>query len=217
MGSRSTQYAEGSCCLPEGYRQIGHDVDTRRYLFKDKHDILYQGEPGVEYGKMTRVSQMASVSERSSPSPFSSPPDYEDRSMSPPAGLIPKTFQEILPPELITTASLSGDSRRSAVSSLKSIRNKFKESLRKATLPKMHNVVTNSRRPATSIRRPRASDIPSSGQHRGSYDDEDARRLVWLNSGSYIALDRSSSVATSGTSAKSDAVPSIISVDTSRQ
>lgn len=92
---------------------------------------------------------------------------------------------------------LSDDSPRPMTSSIKHVRDKFKESVRRTALPKMHNVVTNLRRSVTSMRKPRASAIPSSAQHGGSYDDEDTGRLVRSNSAISLALDRSSSMATS--------------------
>ena len=117
----------------------------------------------------------------------------------PPKGPIAKTFQEILPPELITTSTLSDDSRRSVASSIKHVRNKFKESVRRTALPKMHNIVSNLRRSVTAISNPRRDAIISSGQHRGSYTDLDTRRLVRSKSASYISLDRSPTLVTSDT------------------
>ncbi|KJA25223.1 hypothetical protein HYPSUDRAFT_64809 [Hypholoma sublateritium FD-334 SS-4] len=214
MTSRWTQHEEDSCRLPEGFRRIGYDADTRRYLFKDKHGALYQGEPGAEYGTMKPFPKTTSAFERSRPSAFSSSDD-EDSPISPPAETIPKTFEDILPPELITTSTLSGYSRPSEAPPGKATRDKFKESVRRTALPKMHNVVTNLRRSVTSMRKPRVPVIAHSSQHRGSYDDEDTRRLVRPNSAAYMALDRSSSVAMSDTSGMPDSA-SAISVDTTR-
>ena len=142
--------------------------------------------------------------------------DDEDSPITPPAEMIPKTFEDILPPELITTSTLSGYSRPSEASSSKPARDKFKESVRRTALPKMHNVVTNLRRSVTSIRKPRAPVNPHPSQHRGSYDEEDTRRLVRPNSAAYTELDGTSSVMTSDTSEIPDSASSTYSVDTTR-
>lgn len=42
--------------LPEGFRRIGYDADSRRYRFCDRTGAVYLGQPGEEYGKLTKTS-----------------------------------------------------------------------------------------------------------------------------------------------------------------
>ncbi|KAF5340183.1 hypothetical protein D9758_014981 [Tetrapyrgos nigripes] len=53
---RWTQYDEDSYRLPEGMERIGYDADTGRYQFRDRASSVWQGQPGSQFGEMTRVS-----------------------------------------------------------------------------------------------------------------------------------------------------------------
>jgi len=101
-----------------------------------------------------------------------------------------RTFQDILPPDLITTSSLSGN-----VPNQVSQREKMVSSLRKSTLPKMQGVVTSLRRSVTSMRR---KPIPSRSNFVPLEDDENdsARGLIQEESVSSSSLNRSASVST---------------------
>lgn len=113
----------------------------------------------------------------------------------------PTTFHDILPPELITSSTLSDSSSKA--------HSTFVEGVRKTTLPKMHGVVTNLRRSVTSMRKPKAprpEDATRSAFSSGineAYDpeDDDTRRLMSRDSlsASSASMSRSSSVATSRT------------------
>lgn len=50
-------------------KRIGYDSDTRRYTFRDERGILYQSEPGNEYGRLTPVSTQESI-QRARPNAF---------------------------------------------------------------------------------------------------------------------------------------------------
>lgn len=46
--------------LPDGMTRIGYDADTQTYTFRDNSDgSLWEGPPGCEYGRMTRVAAAA--------------------------------------------------------------------------------------------------------------------------------------------------------------
>jgi len=52
---RWTQYDEDDYRLPEGMKRVGYDSDSRRYYFRDRSGVLYEGAQGAEFGDMTRV------------------------------------------------------------------------------------------------------------------------------------------------------------------
>ncbi|KAF8186381.1 hypothetical protein BJ912DRAFT_971585 [Pholiota molesta] len=192
MTSRWTQEQEDAYRLPEGFKRIGYDADTRRYLFRDKHGVLYHSEPEMEYGTLTPMAPTNSAIESARPSAFSPSSSGSDRSpsISPPLGPIPRTFQDILPPELITSSTLSDVNSRRLQASSKPPRDRFVEAVRRSALPKMQGVVTNLRRSVTSIRRPRAATYTS-------LTEEENRRLVRRESTSTTGLERSASIGTS--------------------
>ncbi|KAF8964739.1 hypothetical protein BDZ97DRAFT_1918703 [Flammula alnicola] len=145
QGPRWTQYQEDSYRLPEGFKRIGYDSDTKRYTFQDKNGVVYQGEPGLDYGTLTPVPPSHSSMESSRPSAFAATVPKRSSTLPTPEGRAPTTFHDILPPELITTSSLSESSQTSP----KLPRDKFVEAVRRSALPKMQGVVSNLRRSVT--------------------------------------------------------------------
>jgi len=141
--------------LPEGFKRIAYDSDTMKFTFRDCKGHLYQGEAGAEYGILTPISTSTTLSS-SRPNAFSS-----DTSSVPPPRRPPhkqkSTFNDILPPNLITTPSLSEKSLHSP-SSMRSAmapRQRFVKAVRQSALPKMQAVVLNLRRSLTShVKRP---------------------------------------------------------------
>ncbi|KAF5325494.1 hypothetical protein D9619_009723 [Psilocybe cf. subviscida] len=163
---------EDSYRLPEGFRRIGYDGDSKRYTFRDNQGDIYQGEPGVLYGKMTPLVPSNSAFEAVRPQAFEDETRPTRRSTAPSAMTdVPTTFQDILPPELITTSSLSANPsyavKRSASPKSSSA---FVASVRKSALPKMQGVVHGLRRSVTSMRRSKMrgvsrlpDDVPEDG------------------------------------------------------
>lgn len=102
---RFTQDNEDATRLPEHMVRVGYDADTSQYTFRDSHDgTLYTSEPGSEYGTLHPVAPSNTTSR---PQAFEeidpeSPPSHEDLNA-------PKTFQEFLPPSLMTSPSAGVD------------------------------------------------------------------------------------------------------------
>lgn len=42
--------------LPDGMTRVGYDADTQVYTFRDTDGSLWEGPPGCEYGRMTKVA-----------------------------------------------------------------------------------------------------------------------------------------------------------------
>lgn len=42
--------------LPEGMVRVGYDADTQVYTFRDTDGSLWEGPPGCQYGRMTKVT-----------------------------------------------------------------------------------------------------------------------------------------------------------------
>ncbi|SJL10114.1 uncharacterized protein ARMOST_13498 [Armillaria ostoyae] len=168
--SRWSQYNEDSCRLPEGFRRIGYDADTKRYTFSDKRGKLYQSAPGEEYGTLSPVVSTSTTR----PEAF-----YSDRkkpkvsvSTTPAA----KTFHDFLPSSAITSPSSS-----SGRNSLSPPSARFADAARRTALPKMQGVVQSLRRSTTSAHK--------SGH---SYDEE-KRGLLRIPSTSTTASSVSAS------------------------
>lgn len=43
-------YPQDDYRLPEGFKRVAYDADTRCYTYRDNLGILYEGSPGNEYG-----------------------------------------------------------------------------------------------------------------------------------------------------------------------
>ncbi|KAF8909641.1 hypothetical protein CPB84DRAFT_1765075 [Gymnopilus junonius] len=173
MSRKFTQHEEDSFRLPEGFKRIAYDADTRRYTFRDANSTLYQGEPGLEYGVLTPVPPSHSSMEHARPSAFASDrgPDRRlslqaNSETSPPP---PKTFYDILPPELITSSSITTPLSDSTSSSTIRAGSRVAKAVRKSTLPKMQGVVHSLRRSMTSIKKPRS---PSFSEYKELHEDD---------------------------------------------
>ncbi|KAJ7481775.1 hypothetical protein FB451DRAFT_1170923 [Mycena latifolia] len=205
---RWTQFNEDSTRLPEGMKRTGYDADTARYTFCDREGNTYLGPPHEEYGSLTLVGKskrrpsssmddrpqaFASGESRSSlyePSndeltclPLGKPnPTLSVDVQLPGSG---QTFHDFLPAHLITSPSSAestlSDSPRSDDASAGS---RFRDAVRRATLPSMQNVVNNVRRSATSVRKPK---------------DHEKKGLLRSGSQASSKLSRSNTSATTST------------------
>lgn len=128
------------------------------------------------------------------------------------------TFQDILPPALITSPSSSIEARAHSVSpthitfgSLSarlspthtdrhtpSPRSQFVDAVRRTALPKMHDVVQNLRRSVTTVNRSRGAPVP-----RARAADDTAALLRRTSQASSMSLARSASVSSVGTARSS--------------
>ncbi|KAK0499982.1 hypothetical protein EDD18DRAFT_1147908 [Armillaria luteobubalina] len=170
--SRWSQYNEDSCRLPEGFRRIGFDADTKRYTFSDKRGRLYQSASGEEYGTLTPIVSTST----SRPEAFYS--DRQKPKVSVSTTPAAKTFHDFLPSSAITSPSSS--SGRNSLSPPPSAR--FVDAARRAALPKMQGVVQSLRRSTTSA-------------HKSSHPqyDEERRGLLRIPSTSTTASSVSAS------------------------
>ncbi|PPQ97283.1 hypothetical protein CVT26_006676 [Gymnopilus dilepis] len=190
MSRNWTHYEEDATRLPEGFRRVAYDADTRRYTFKDANGLLYHGEPGEEYGILTPIPPSHSAIEHTRPSAFApegerrlSPKSSPVTSSSPP----PKTFHDILPPELIATPSVSKSTSESPSSSTIKAGSRMVNAVRKSTLPKMQGVVHTLRRSVTSIRK---SKSPAFDNQNALYDDDMIGLIGNTSTSSVASSDR---------------------------
>ncbi|KAF8153108.1 hypothetical protein B0H34DRAFT_800359 [Crassisporium funariophilum] len=192
MAGRWTQYEDDSYRLPEGFKRIGYDADTRIYTYSDRSGTIYQGAPGAQYGTLSPVPRPTSSVEQSRPSAFASNKSHPTNSKNIPVNLEspPSTFQDILPPSLITSST---QSEKSYVG--KGPREQFADAARKSALPKMQGVVNNLRRSVTSMRKSRSHASATQVANKDEY-----QKLVRRDSESSSAsLRRSATVASSRT------------------
>ncbi|THU78267.1 hypothetical protein K435DRAFT_762112 [Dendrothele bispora CBS 962.96] len=144
---RWTQSTEDSCRLPEGFRRIGYDSDTERYIFEDRNGQRYYSAPGSEYGKLTPAADCMNTFDARRP-----------KLNLPNTGTPVSSFHDILPATLITSPpSMSPSSSPGA-----DLRNRpsqmFRDAAQRATAPKMFGVVKGLGRSLTSARKPRKDD-----------------------------------------------------------
>ncbi|KAI6099014.1 hypothetical protein F5141DRAFT_1144009 [Pisolithus sp. B1] len=97
--SRFTQFDEDSYRLPEGIKRIAYDADSQRYLFRDRVGQLYQNEPGDEYGVLQPVKCPIPPRRNVTIIEHRDPLVWEKQSDE-----VPKTFDDILPSNYITSA-----------------------------------------------------------------------------------------------------------------
>ncbi|PBK85370.1 hypothetical protein ARMGADRAFT_1169644 [Armillaria gallica] len=134
---RSSQHAEDSSRLPEGFRRIGYDADTMRYTFTDKQGKLYRSAPGEEYGTLTPVAFSASTDR---PGAFSDGNNSKIRQTS-----RKLTFSDFLPPTAMASASSSLDQNLP-----KPPPNAYFNGAVRTALPKRLGVMQSLRRSITS-------------------------------------------------------------------
>jgi len=60
---RWSQYDEDDYRLPEGFKRVGYDADSGKYIFRDKEGQLWEGQEGERFGEMTRVSVTTTTSQ----------------------------------------------------------------------------------------------------------------------------------------------------------
>ncbi|KAF8810317.1 hypothetical protein BYT27DRAFT_7161973 [Phlegmacium glaucopus] len=164
--------------LPEGFKRIAYDSDSMKFTFRDSNGQLYQGEAGSDYGTLRPMSASTTSLSRSRPNAFAS----ESSSIPTPRRPQQKqksTFQDILPPNLITTSSLSERNPESPrkIGSGAVPREQFVNAVRRTVLPKMQGVVHNLRRSVTSIRGKRPTPQLDRDKERNIERDE-TRGLV---------------------------------------
>ncbi|KAJ3504491.1 hypothetical protein NLJ89_g7908 [Agrocybe chaxingu] len=185
----------------------------------------YQGEPDVEYGQLMPLSSAAASVDRVRPGAFA--PSHRSETLPPYPGHEAPTatsFSDILPPELITSSTLSGKQANkrstSAFSSSnqnKAPREQLVDAARRTGMPKMQGVVSSIGRSMTTFRKPKPTPgIPSSSgpgfdnktgyQPMNGHDQESLHQRRGLiqnrsitESTSRNSMDRASSVVTSST------------------
>ncbi|KAF9045533.1 hypothetical protein BJ165DRAFT_1528389 [Panaeolus papilionaceus] len=167
MSTRWTQDQDDSTRLPDGFKRVAYDADTQQYTFKDRNGQLYKGEPGADYGTLTPIGPLSSL-EQTRPSAFATS-HSRSQSLPYPPGAPPKTFQDILAPEFMTTSSLSEQpsSRLGGEGANGKAREQLISAVKKSTLPKMQHVVHSLRRSMTSVKKNSRPSIPSVHRRRG--------------------------------------------------
>lgn len=173
MPDSRSDFPEDAERLPEGFKRIAYDSDTMRFIFRDCNGQLYQGEAGAEYGILNPQSASTTSLSRCRPNAFASespsiPTSRRSHQRQ------KSTFSDILPPNLITSSSLSERSPESPTKTSPTTppREKFVRAVRKSVLPKMQGVVRNLRRSVTSIR------DKTSNTHEILDEREETRGLV---------------------------------------
>lgn len=58
--SRFSHYDTDEERLPEGMTRVGYDADTQTYTYRDADGSYWEGPPGAQYGRLTRVSNGSS-------------------------------------------------------------------------------------------------------------------------------------------------------------
>jgi hypothetical protein len=48
------QYLQDDYRLPEGFKRVGYDADSGKYIFRDNEGQLWEGQEGERLGEMTR-------------------------------------------------------------------------------------------------------------------------------------------------------------------
>lgn len=54
--SRWSHYDTDEERLPEGMTRVGYDADTQVYTYRDADGSYWEGAPGSQYGRLTKVS-----------------------------------------------------------------------------------------------------------------------------------------------------------------
>ncbi|KAI5827070.1 hypothetical protein K523DRAFT_279760 [Schizophyllum commune Tattone D] len=167
---RWTQFDEDRYRLPEGFKRVAYDADTKRYTFLDANGDKYVGNPGEEYGHMTPV---ANLPEQPRPGAFSE--EYTHRPM--PSGSsanAASSFLDILPSNRIGSAPPPTDEKKASQQQ----RDKNLADVVETVMPKVQGVVQNLRRSITSARKgpPKYYGNQSSAGSRSSLDSKTSMR-----------------------------------------
>ncbi|KAL1748302.1 hypothetical protein HDZ31DRAFT_79833 [Schizophyllum fasciatum] len=159
---RWTQLDEDRYRLPEGFKRVAYDADSKRYTFVDANGIKYVGNPGEEYGYMTPV---ASLPQQPRPGAFS---DERTHGSTPSVSSAEaaSSFHDILPSNRIGGAPPPTDEKKASQKQ----RNQNLADVVETVMPKVQGVVQNLRRSMTSARR-------SSPKHFGDIKGADRKSL----------------------------------------
>ncbi|KAF4603112.1 hypothetical protein EYR38_003517 [Pleurotus pulmonarius] len=145
---RWTQYDEDSYRLPPGVKRTAYDADTGVYTYRDGNGQIYTGAPHQRYGTLRPISQPPAET-RAMFDKDKAPLSVDTKSPGP----APKSFADILSPDQVTSAPpIHGGRSPTKPTSPKS---RFIDAVRRATAPKMLDVVHNA---TTSHRASFASD-----------------------------------------------------------
>ncbi|KAJ2931012.1 hypothetical protein H1R20_g6069, partial [Candolleomyces eurysporus] len=89
-------------------RRVGYDADSRQYTFLDRKGTLYQSDPGNRYGHLTPMGDSTARAEKERPMMFegNAPTNQSSQTTSKPL-----TFQDFVPPELITSPTYGPDEK----------------------------------------------------------------------------------------------------------
>jgi len=194
-------FPEDADRLPEGFKRIAYDSDSMKFTFRDCNGHLFQGEAGAEYGIMTPMSASTMSLSRTRPNAFAPAQSQSQSQSTPTPRSLPQkqksTFQDILPPNLMTTSALSEKPQSPSTKTCSTMapREQFVEAVRKSVLPKMQGVVHNLRRSVTSIRVKPTPDLNKEREHERDETQGLIRRTSTTSAVSDIR--RSSTVATS--------------------
>lgn len=106
------QQDEDAARLPEGFKRIGYDTDTKQYTFQDRDGALWVGQPGEEYGHLTPILDPIGKAAQQRPEAFNDT-SGQDRAIpiSPrnPDEAVPRSFHDMLPSSLITSPTTKPD------------------------------------------------------------------------------------------------------------
>ncbi|KAF4607935.1 hypothetical protein EYR40_000271 [Pleurotus pulmonarius] len=134
---RWTQYDEDSYRLPPGVKRTAYDADTGVYTYRDGNGQIYTGAPHQRYGTLRPISQPPAET-RAMFDKDKAPLSVDTKSPGP----APKSFADILSPDQVTSAPpIHGGRSPTKPTSPKS---RFIDAVRRATAPKMLDVVHNA-------------------------------------------------------------------------
>lgn len=68
--SRFSRYDTDEERLPEGMERVGYDADTQIYTFRDADGSYWEGAPGCQYGRLTKVSDGDADDDEDHTTPF---------------------------------------------------------------------------------------------------------------------------------------------------
>ncbi|KAL1749108.1 hypothetical protein HDZ31DRAFT_59699 [Schizophyllum fasciatum] len=144
---RWTQFDEDSHRLPEGFRRISYDSETKRYTFVDAYGVTYVGRPGEEYGAMIPAAELQP------PRPGAFADDRSNRPLpSRPKAQSSSSFHDFIPSNRISGAPPPAEEPSSS---------KQMADVVETVMPKVQGVVqTFRRRFGTTTRREKGKSSP---------------------------------------------------------
>ncbi|TRM66913.1 hypothetical protein BD626DRAFT_627373 [Schizophyllum amplum] len=174
---RWTQFDEDPFRLPDGFKRVAYDTDSKRYTFVDAHGTKYVGNPGEEYGSMTPVDALP-VQPR--PGAFSE--EYINRPLPASSDTeAASSFLDILPSSRIGAAPPSFEDEQVRKAQEKkhgntSTSHQLTQSqiadVVQTAMPKVQSMLQNIRRSVTSARRDKGGSPPAYGDRKSpAYGD----------------------------------------------